>query len=216
MHRLQQFNFVICVIHVASLKCEVDGFVEFSYVTELQRYIDVDVYGRCGKFQCAIDRSEECIKLLERRYFFYLAFENSLCVDYITEKFWRLIDRDVIAVTLGAGNYTAVVPPGTHLDVRDFRSPRHLAERMRQLMADGGRLYAEMLRRKRRVRCRTPLTVDGGGRGGFAERLCRYLVETRDRQQTRNLDEVWNANTMCVDAKKFYRGVADSIVKGKL
>jgi alpha-1,3-fucosyltransferase len=181
-----------------------------SYVAELQRHIDVDVFGLCGKFRCAVDRADDCINMLERRYFFYLSFENSLCVDYITEKFWRLVDRDVIAVTLGAGNYSAFVPPDTYLDVRDFRSPRHLAERMRKLMADGGQLYAEMLDRKRRVRCKP--SVDSSA--GFGEKLCRYLVDTRGQRQTRDLDEVWNTRTMCVDAKMFYRGVADLIANG--
>ncbi len=30
-----------------------------------------------------------CFDLLEKDYKFYLAFENSNCLDYITEKFWN-------------------------------------------------------------------------------------------------------------------------------
>ena len=178
------------------------------YVSELRRYIEVDVYGKCGKHRCPLDNSIDCLAMLEQRYYFYLAFENSLCVDYATEKFWRLIDRDVVAVVLGAANYSSFVPSDTHLDVRDFPSPRHLAQHMRLLMADGGRLYAEMLVRKRRVRCVT--SVNGGD--DFTHRLCRYLDKTRDLRQVRDLDDVWNARKMCVDTKTFYRGVANSIV----
>jgi len=178
------------------------------YVSELRRHIEVDVFGKCGKYRCALNNSVDCLAMLENRYFFYLAFENSLCNEYVTEKFWRLVGRDVIAVVLGAANYTSLMPHDTYLDVRDFPSPRHLAEQMRRLMADGGRLYAEMLARKRRVRCVT--SVDGGV--DFAHKLCRYLDETRGRRQVRNLDDVWNHKKMCADSRTFYRGVADSLL----
>ncbi|XP_037791069.1 glycoprotein 3-alpha-L-fucosyltransferase A-like [Penaeus monodon] len=57
----------------------------------LQKYINVDVYGHCGPFQCSRSRSANCYSLLERDYKFYLSFENSLCKDYITEKFFKIL-----------------------------------------------------------------------------------------------------------------------------
>ena len=61
------------------------------YVEELQKYIDVDIYGHCGPLQCARHgNGEKCFKMLQSDYKFYLAFENSNCKDYITEKlFWN-------------------------------------------------------------------------------------------------------------------------------
>lgn len=54
-----------------------------KYANELAKYIPVDIYGDCGKFNCS---TSECFRLLEEEYKFYLAFENSNCADYITEK----------------------------------------------------------------------------------------------------------------------------------
>ena len=56
----------------------------YKYIKKLQKYIPVDIYGRCGKLKCPGHFNNDC-KLLDD-YKFYLAFENSNCDDYITEK----------------------------------------------------------------------------------------------------------------------------------
>ena len=180
-----------------------------SYVSELRRYIDVDVYGRCGRLDCPIRAEELCLDVLERRYFFYLAFENSLCVDYVTEKYWRTLHRDVVAVVLGAANYSQFVPPGVHLDVRDFRSPRLLADRLQALMTRDVDTYAEMLRKKRRLRC--SLDNDEEQAVLFQSRLCLYLDSKEGKTQMTDLEVSWNARIMCRTPRTFYSGIADMI-----
>jgi len=173
-------------------------------VSELRRFIDVDVYGGCGPLKCPPSPVKHCLEMLERRYFFYLAFENSLCVDYVTEKFWRTLQLDVVAVVLGAANYSRLVPPGVHVDVRDFRSPRHLADRLRELMTRDLDTYADMLERKRRLNC-------SSNDDDFQTKLCRYLYETQGKTRTTDLHVSWNDRVMCAMPRTFYRGVADMI-----
>ena len=48
-----------------------------KYVRELQKYVNVDVYGQCGNKTCP--KSFECLQLLTQKYFFYLSFESALC-----------------------------------------------------------------------------------------------------------------------------------------
>lgn len=179
-------------------------------MSQLRRFIEVDVYGGCGPLKCPFSATELCLNMLERRYFFYLAFENSLCVDYVTEKFWRILQRDVVGVVLGAANYSQLVPPGVHLDVRDFRSPRHLADRLRALMTRDSDTYAEMLRRKRRLSCSLD-DDDDDTSVLFLTKLCRYLDATEGKTRTTDLDVSWNAHIMCRMPSHFYRGVADMI-----
>jgi len=181
----------------------------YSYVSELRRFIDVDIYGGCGPLKCPLSATELCLDMLERRYFFYLAFENSLCVDYVTEKYWRTLHRDVVAVVLSAANYSQLVPPGVHLDVRDFRSPRHLADRLRALMTRDVDAYGEMLRRKRRLSCSSDNDDDHAVL--FQTRLCRYLDATDGKTRTTDLEVSWNARIMCKMPSSFYRGIADMI-----
>ena len=60
-----------------------------AYVAELNKYIDVDIYGICGDKTCK-RTSQSCFQMLKRDYKFYLSFENSNCKDYITEKlYWN-------------------------------------------------------------------------------------------------------------------------------
>jgi hypothetical protein len=62
-------------------------------VKELQKYIAIDVYGTCGNLTCpkklddSYESSEECRDLAASKHKFYLSLENSLCRDYVTEKY---------------------------------------------------------------------------------------------------------------------------------
>ena len=46
-------------------------------------------------------KEDECWDMVERDYMFYLAFENSICADYVTEKFFNAMRRDVIPIVFG-------------------------------------------------------------------------------------------------------------------
>ena len=59
-----------------------------EYAHSLQKYMDVDIYGSCGTKSCPRHSGKHCFEILAKDYKFYLAFENSNCRDYITEKFY--------------------------------------------------------------------------------------------------------------------------------
>jgi hypothetical protein len=80
-----------------------------NYIKELQNYIKVDIFGKCGR-QCPKHfknntPSTDCKEILGTDYKFYFAFENSICRDYITEKFFNILKYNIIPVVLGGGNY---------------------------------------------------------------------------------------------------------------
>ena len=62
------------------------------FVHELQKYIAVNVFGTCsGEFEKSArscPRNNDTCKSIIKQYKFYLSFENALCEDYITEKYW--------------------------------------------------------------------------------------------------------------------------------
>ncbi len=61
-----------------------------EYAKELAKYIEVDIYGPCGDRKCPRAKAAQCFNMLNTDYKFYLAFENSNCKDYITEKlYWN-------------------------------------------------------------------------------------------------------------------------------
>merc|ERR1719483_460133 len=73
------------------------------YARELSKYITVDIYGACGRNRCSRIHEDKCFNMLDTDYKFYLAFENSNCQDYITEKFFvNGLGHDVIPIVMGA------------------------------------------------------------------------------------------------------------------
>ena len=49
----------------------------------------------------------ECYRMAERKYKFYLSFEDAICKDYATEKFFALYGGlNLIPVVLGGANYS--------------------------------------------------------------------------------------------------------------
>ena len=98
-----------------------------DYVSKLGEYIPVDIYGKCGNMTCLPRNSERCNHLLDE-YKFYLSAENSLCADYVSEKFYRALSTDVVPVVYGGADYAAYAPPHSYIHVADFASPKDLAE----------------------------------------------------------------------------------------
>jgi alpha-1,3-fucosyltransferase len=66
--------------------------------------------------------------MLESKYKFYLSFENSCCEDYVTEKFFKVLNYNIIPIVLGGANYSKIAPSKSYINVRDFQSISRLAE----------------------------------------------------------------------------------------
>ena len=104
-----------------------------EYATKLGKYITVDVVGRCGNISCPLPKdSHTCIKKLSEQYMFYLAFENSHCQDYFTEKVVHPLRYNMVPITMGRTDYSKHLPPGSYIDVDDY-SPKQLADKLEHL-----------------------------------------------------------------------------------
>lgn len=90
------------------------------YVEELKQFIPVDVFGKCGNLTCPRNETHwishsECCEKIENEYKFYLAFENSICIDYVTEKFFIIVKHDVVPIIYGGADYIKIAPSNSYI-----------------------------------------------------------------------------------------------------
>ncbi|XP_054719006.1 glycoprotein 3-alpha-L-fucosyltransferase A-like [Uloborus diversus] len=101
-----------------------------QYARQLAQHIQVDMFGKCSKQRCP-KMNNFCFQMLNREYKFYLAFENSNCKDYITEKFFiNGLGHDIVPIVMGARpeDYAKVAPPHSYIHVEEFAGPKELAQ----------------------------------------------------------------------------------------
>ena len=109
----------------------------------LQKYLTVDIYGKCGRLTCTREDESVCHKMLEHNYKFYLSFENSICDDYVTEKLFKVLRYDVIPIYYGGADLTAMgLPPKVAIDVLSFESVKALVKHLEELARDDAK-FAE-------------------------------------------------------------------------
>lgn len=154
---------------------------------KLNAVVPVKVYGRWSKTPLT---SRALLPTISRCYF-YLAFENSLAKDYITEKLWRNAYRGgAVPVVLGppSGDYKAVAPPNSFIHVDEFASVKDLGKYLQQLAEDKKR-YSEYFSWKHQWTVK--LYTD------WRERLCKICSQYNSLPQEKVYSdlEAWvNAN----------------------
>ncbi|CAL8136838.1 unnamed protein product [Orchesella dallaii] len=104
--------------------------------------LQIDIFGKCGIPICphGVRANQNCTetdfwKMLARDYKFYLAFENALCLDYVTEKFFRTLELGLVPVVYGGADYDEIAPPNSFVNVESFESPKELAKFLIELDA---------------------------------------------------------------------------------
>uniref|UniRef100_A0A8C5PH37 Fucosyltransferase n=1 Tax=Leptobrachium leishanense TaxID=445787 RepID=A0A8C5PH37_9ANUR len=111
-----------------------------KYYKALKNYVDIDVYGKYHKPLPKYYQSSVLSK-----YKFYLAFENSVDRDYITEKLWTnaFLSRTV-PIVLGPPrkNYERFIPGDSFIHVDDFSNSRELSAYILELDKDDQRYNA--------------------------------------------------------------------------
>ena len=175
-----------------------------QYVDELKKYIPIDIYGHCSNRSCGVKKIAEgkrtCMEEIEKHKF-YLSFENQLCPDYITEKFWNSLTYGTVPIVLGGANYAESLVKGSYIDVKDFSSPKLLAEYLLSLDKDDKRY-------NRYFDWRYTHTTDYH----FFHwcKLCEHL-NVYDKPQ-KSYKDLYGWLNDCKEPRDYYKGTADMIV----
>ncbi|XP_041958169.1 alpha-(1,3)-fucosyltransferase 7 isoform X2 [Alosa sapidissima] len=102
---------------------------------QLRKHIPIARYGKANRRPLG---KEHLLPIIGRCHF-YLAFENSIAKDYITEKLWRnAFQAGTVPVVLGPprSNYEEFVPPDSFIHVDDFKSISELASKLKKLASN--------------------------------------------------------------------------------
>ncbi|XP_046614305.1 glycoprotein 3-alpha-L-fucosyltransferase A isoform X1 [Neodiprion virginianus] len=164
-----------------------------QYARELGKYIPVDIYGACGSLRCPRSRAQTCFDMLDTDYKFYLAFENSNCKDYITEKFFvNGLGHNVLPIVMGARpeDYERSSPYRSYIHVDEFESPKELADYLHRLDKDD-ELYNSYFRWK--------------GTGEFINTyfFCRVCAMLHDEYPVKSYSDVnvwWRGEGVCTQS----------------
>ena len=169
-----------------------------NMVSELNRYIKVDTYGTCGELECS-KVSPWCVDTMSD-YKFHLAFENSVCDGYISEKPWVALtqERNMVPVVYGAGSeaYEHALPPHSYIDVNRFDSVSQLAKYL-QFLDREYELYMEYFDWK--------MNYDPIYNIDESARVCDYLHDTRySGEHIIDLDAFYSDNrSTCHDPPEY-------------
>lgn len=175
-----------------------------NYVKNLQKHIPVDIYGKCGTLSCHKEsyQNTECMQMVGRQYKFFLAFENSLCKDYVTEKIWRALWVKTVPIVLGAYNYSKLFPPKSYIDIKDFPSTKDLANFLYKLDQNDN-LYNEYFE------WRNTYYIEK--HASSVCKICEYLNKFgHSRKVYWNMDSFWNRNQDCYKPQQFYTTIKSS------
>lgn len=132
------------LIAVAYISDCIDHSGRLKYISELKKHITVDVYGKCGSLKCGAPRiakarvrvdTDPCLNAAARKYYFYLAFENAICKDYVTEKLYNVLYYPMVPVVLGGANYSSLLPPNSYIDATQH-TPAALAKILVRIAGD--------------------------------------------------------------------------------
>ena len=175
--------------------CNTHGQRE-TYVKELSNYLNVDIYGRCGNLTCALDylhhSDPQCYVMLESTYKFYISFENAICPDYVTEKFFKIMGHNLVPIVYGGADYSRHAPPHSYIDARQFK-PKELAAYLKLLDANET-LYNEYFWWKDHYR--VEYSVEDMTRHGFCD-LCQKLHDGDKFESYKEMASDWGDDNKC-------------------
>jgi len=185
-------SFSRAVLWIAS-HCWTDSRRE-EYVKQLSKFIPVTVVGKCAKVVGQTSSEEDDLG----KFYFYLAFENSICKDYVTEKFFRGLQAPVVPIVLGGANYSALAPNNSFIHVDDFNSPQHLATYLNQLISEPAE-YLKYFWWKPRFQVEADVDPVSSHLlpSTFPCNLCNHLHQADRPTQVSSLEKDWRQAAGC-------------------
>ena len=96
---------------------------------------------------------------------------------------------------MGGANYSSVVPKGSYIDIMDFKSPKDLADYLKEVASDDNK-YRQYFKYKEKYHIKGHAT-------SFQCSICEYLNRNWDKTQIiPRFDLFWSSKTNCSDGEE--------------
>ena len=181
-----------------------------SLVEEIMGSIPVDAYGKCSElfntnfeekicnrgckenqYDCS---NEHCYKMLETNYRYYLSFENSICQDYVTEKFFRPFKYDVIPITLNGADMNNLAPTHSFINALDYNTIEDLIQYLEKL-SNNNALYASYFWWKDYYEVRNDPSKDRAQ--SYCDLCAKLNSPDEPRKMYKNMYKWWVRDSRC-------------------
>lgn len=164
-----------------------DNGGRYKLIRELGKYIQIDYYGNCGNLTCP--RNDPGLLCTSPKYKFKLSFENAVCKDYATEKFWNALIHGTVPVVNWPSAITNA-PPHSYINIFDFPSIKDAADYM-LLLSKNETLYNKYFEWKAMYSLQRETSL-----WTSFSRLCDMLHEPRESQVIKNPSK-WINQDVC-------------------
>ncbi|CAL2030996.1 unnamed protein product [Caenorhabditis brenneri] len=162
--------------------------------------MNIDLYGQVYHNEPAncprYGAMEECEEKLQKPYKFTIAFENSNCKDYVTEKFWNKAGRyQMVPIVMERKIYRDLgIPDEIYVSIDDFPSLKEFVEYINRTAADEEK-YMKFHRWREEFR----IVSANEHEFGFCQ-LCQKLIDAKDKPTPRKSYEnlaTWHSQLNC-------------------
>ena len=173
-----------------------------AYAKELQNYISVDIAGACGtgEMKNSFGPSSYTTPLENlNKYKFYLAFENTYCEQYITEKVYKVLSDDskVVPIVRGAGPYRDFLPANSYIDAADFSSPKDLADYLIKLDQNDD-LYNEYFKAREKFICHNYFANTYNWPCAICQQVCALKqTDKKEILDQNEIDQLFLSSNVC-------------------
>ena len=170
-----------------------------KFVTLLSRETKVHVGGGCREnYPDRLPCTRWCDLKTLQNYKFYLSFENGICTDYITEKYWKYLEHGLVPIVLGGANYSdpKLAIPNSFIDASKFKSVKELALYI-DYLEKNDTAYNEYFAWKQKYKIWHPPVGDWPFESYIMCELCKKLFANEPPKVYRKLSDFWNIGTDC-------------------
>uniref|UniRef100_A0A914HM17 Fucosyltransferase n=1 Tax=Globodera rostochiensis TaxID=31243 RepID=A0A914HM17_GLORO len=106
-------------------------------VEALSKHFLINVGGKCAKTeegQQLCPRTEPSCDHVFAAHYFFIAAENDICREYVTEKYWSRYQLPSVPIVMRKYIYEGIVPNNSYIAMDQFESPKAMADHLNFLM----------------------------------------------------------------------------------